>query len=311
MWKSTKKHKAIWTTFCGNKKESIVWGLLILVSLGWILTACQSSEGSASLQPPLLPRDSEVLARVGGEPVSRYDVEQSAKETLGVVGEAILQSKQEGKIVEGLAARKAMAKLRWEAMSPVERMAVEKKVAAFRERLLAKEYIDAKASNPRVSEEDIQAYYDKHSERFGARELKTFEMLFSDLERSGSPGKAARLKQLGELEPIQEWSATSRQPTYKGWLQWRSGDAELGSLHPKLRKKVTAMSPGEKSGVILIENTAYLLRVKGTKKQLAKPLSTVRKDIEEILRPRAYRDAVRHLKGNALKQVGVTYTKKP
>jgi len=282
-----------------------VASLLVIVSLG----ACQKSESpeaddaNRAKASAVLPHDDEVWATVEGQAITRYDVESNAKETLGVLGEVMITGSQREKLVKGLAMRKAMAHLREKELGQAERKQVEKDVEAYRERLLARQYVEARMKTRKVTEQASREYYDQNTEKFGARKLKVFELLIADLKKPG-PARGSRLAELTTLGNGPEWST----PPDKSWLRWQRGSAELAGLPNKLRSEITRLDMGEKSGVIMLGDKAYIAKVTGLNERPARSFESVRDEIEETLEPRLYRDAVKELQSEALGNVEVTYS---
>ena len=84
--------------------------------------------------------------------------------------------------------------------------------------------------------------------------------------------------------------------------------AELAGLPNKLRSEITRLDMGEKSGVIMLGDKAYIAKVTGLNERPARSFESVRDEIEETLEPRLYRDAVKELQSEALGNVEVTYS---
>lgn len=272
-----------------------------------LLPACQKAEKAVS---PGEPQASAVLARVEGEEITRVHLEESAKEALGSVGSLMIARGSEDKLVQGLVVRKAMAKLRAKELSAQELASMERKAQAFRERLLAKSYIESHVERPRASEQDVKAYYEAHQERFGARNLPTFELLVADVEAKGAK-EIEVLKLLGELSSQKSWSTTVEARGHTSPVRWLEGSSELGNLPPKLQRQIKDMTSGETSGVLRLGSKLYVARVTGSELRKARPLLEVQDEIRQTLKPRAYRDAVKRLQAQVLEQVSIEYGTQP
>ena len=250
---------------------------------------------------------SEVLATVNGDPVTMSDLQHSAEGTLGSLGTVMLEGDNRRKVLRGLVTRKAMAKLEEKALTNDEQDDVDARVQAYRERLLARRYIERHTKDLEPSEQDIVAYYNTHAERFGARSFKTYEMVVVDFSKAGPP-KANRLKMLKSIENSQNWLEQVQTEEFVTWASHRQGGAELGTLAAPLRKKITALQRGDSPAIIMTADHAYMVRITGNAQRKPRSLERVRKEIRETLKPTRYRNAVEQLQDDVLKQVNVTYS---
>lgn len=286
--------------------------MLLLVTcsvLTWCAACTQDAPPEPTPESEHTPTSkSEVLATVDGDPITTSDLRQSAGETLGALGNVMLEGANRRKVLDGLVTRKAMATLEEKALTQQEREDVDARVKAYRERLLAKRYIERHVDDLEPSEQDILAYYEGHSERFGARSFKTYEMVVVDFEKAGPP-KATRFNMLKDIEKSESWFEQVQATAFVTWASHRRGGAELGSLAPPLRKKITALQQGDPPAIVLTTNHAYMVRITGESHREPRSLDRVREEIRETLKPTRYRDAVEQLKGEVLDKVDVTYPK--
>src|SRR4051794_37133521 len=137
----------------------------VLLSISCVFTsfACKSSE------PVRLPGDEVVLARVNQSSVTRYDLERALErqfrgETRNKFGEA-----ERRKLLESMVRARAMAVAMEAQMSELDKLALEKEVAAFREEQLVQRFIRAEGQGRPVSQAMVSEYYEKDPERFGAK----------------------------------------------------------------------------------------------------------------------------------------------
>lgn len=285
-------------------------GLIALLTLFVCASCAQRDDAGESAAAPASPpaTASPVLVTVDGEPITQRDVESSAGETLGALGKVMLEGANRRTILQGLVTRKAMAKLEEKQLDVVEREAMEADVRAYRERLLARRYIERHATSLDPSEQDVKAYYESHAERFGARSLKTFEMLATDFSKAG-PSRTERLRMLKEIETSPDWAEQSKLPAYTGWARHVRGSSELGSLAAPLRKKIQGLSKDDPAAIVLAREQAYMVRVTGVTVREPRGLDVVRHEIKETLKPTLYRDAVQRIQQDVLAKVKVEYPK--
>lgn len=286
--------------------QPILIELLMLLGVCATSVACQKQETSsharetdASASAP----GERVLARVNGAPITARDAEFGAKQTLGALGDAMLASERRDLVVKGLVVRKAMASLQEEQLDERARADIDRQVQAHRERLLAKRFIDRKLGKLSVSLEQARGYYAKHPERFGAREQLDLDVLEIALGSEGAV-RGQRIAALAKTSTQRDWAEAAGS---HDWMYVRTGLSSTAGLPQKFARSVNALSEGKVSGVVMLGERAYVARLNSRTKRPARPFEQVRGEIEEILHPTVYRDAVRALEKEVLDEVEVTY----
>ena len=142
---------------------------LVLVPLAF---ACGKDEADASL-----PGDETVVAKVNDTPITLYDVDATARRTLGEQIAGTLDGKGKRKVLESLVQARAVAHLVERELDASELAALEKRVAAFREELLVQAYLERHITPTPVSGDMVRAYYDRHKDQFGGKRVLRYEML--------------------------------------------------------------------------------------------------------------------------------------
>lgn len=256
-----------------------------------------------------LPKDDVVLAKVGGKPISQYDVDQLANRTLGKLGGETVRFSAQGKLLEGLIQSRAMAAAAEKELTPLEKLAVEREVAGFREQLLVRGYVDRHAPPAPVSQEMIAEYYRSHPERFGGRTRRLSEVVGATRDLSPDE-RSSVMKALQDAQRQTDWKAWVETLTKKQLpvsLTSTADDDQL--LVARLGELIRSLKPGAPSQVVLISGRPYVARLTGEEKAPARPLAEVRTDIERLLSPAQLSSALEKAGREARKQVEVEILK--
>src|SRR3954470_22527960 len=89
-----------------------------------------------------LPGEDKVLAKVGASSITQYDVDRTARETFGKDTAAQLDPGVKKRLLESLVQARAIAQAREKELAPVEVAEVDRKVAAYREEVLVRQYLE-------------------------------------------------------------------------------------------------------------------------------------------------------------------------
>ena len=267
------------------------------------LVAC-GGEDAPALAP--LPGDDQILAEVESTTISQYDLDRALVTTLGPLAEGV-DGETRHDVLESLVTSRAIAMAREAELTPEQRAALEREVAAHREQLLVRQYLAQHAPSGPPTDEDIQAYYDAHPERFGARTLRRYEMLLTTRELSDDE-RTRVLEALREPGSRTDWPSFAAELAARGLpIAHHEGDAEDALLHARLRQLLGTLSTGRASSLTFVEGRAFVLRVTGETERAARPLSEVREDIRRALGPRSVRDSIRAVREDVLEGVRVVY----
>lgn len=256
-----------------------------------------------------LPGDDVVLARVGGAPISEYDVTQAIQQTLGDYSAARLDSSGRRTVLESLVASRAIAQAMEDELGDVERLALEKRVTAYREKALVQIYLEKNSAIESVTDEMIDDYYKAHPERFGAKKVRTYEMLATDRSIAGAD-RAKVLRAVKDASKQSGWSTWVDKLRQDGLpVRYRRGHLGERVLHRKIRRAMETLKKGETSPVTIVEGRVYVMRITGETQRDPKPLADVRADIRRALRPRQIKRAVKKVSANVVKAAEVKYSK--
>jgi len=274
-------------------------GVLVVAACG--IAACERAPEKA-----LLPGDDVILADAEGLVVTQYDLDAYIEATLGDFAAARIDEDGRKKALEGLVATKVIASAREKELSDVQRTELEKKEQAYREQLLVKQYVSFHAPPEPVTAEQIQSYYEKNRDRFGARTERNFEMLLST--RALSDAEQRSLLDGVAKSAEQDWAKLAAMLRADGLpIHHRRGVVGRAPLPPKLEQTLRTMKVGKASPPIFAQGKAFVLRVTGEKQFPPRTLEEASGEIRERLAPLQVKKAIGDAKAEAMHNVKVTY----
>jgi hypothetical protein len=272
-----------------------------------LIVAGATGAGCTRREQPKLPGDDKVLAVVNDSAITQYDLERAIRDVLGAQMSSRLDEAARKRMLESLVQSRAIAHARDKELSVDERAELEKKVAAYREELLVKQYLVKHTPPGGVSDEMVREYYAQHKERFGARTLRSYELLTS----AGALSAAQRtqvIAALGKAEREDEWQALSERLQKSGLaVALRRGQDDETVLHPKLRQLIARLSVGEASDLTFIEGLPYAVRVTAERETAARPLAEVSDEIRKTLAPIKLKQSVKQASERVIKHAEVAY----
>ena len=253
-------------------------------------------------RPSGLPGDAEVLAKIAGRPVTRYDLEFAAKSTLGALGDVALARDARQKLLDGLVRSRAIAVLASQALTPLEVARIEKRASAFRERLLVRAYVEKQKTWKPPTEEEVREFYEKNAALFGAGTERIYELLSVAIKSPSEAAEASR--SLGAVRDV-EWkdqrSIAGQQPRYHF--------GELAGL--KLPKSVgdvaSRLSVKQASEPVVTDEAVYLVRLVDLRRRSATPYPKVRDSIFQRLKAQKYKRALQAIGGDLQKRIDIEY----
>jgi hypothetical protein len=281
---------------------------IVVLSLGLILatSACRREKASSGL-----PGDDEIVARVNGKDITRYDVELQGKHSLGQLSVGSIERVAYPKLVEATIQTRAIALAAEKELTPTERQALEKEVAAHREQLLVRRYLKRHSPPKPVTPEMALDYYKQHPERFGASKQKTYQLIGTTRALAGSE-RAALLRDLEGAAAQSDWKLWAESLAKRGHaVAYSEATAGDRLLHPKLRELLSGLKPGQVAAPAFIQGRAYLARVGGEAEQPPRPFDEVREDIERLLGPSQVSAAVERVAREVMKATRVELVNAP
>jgi hypothetical protein len=267
---------------------------------------CFACSGQKS-EEAKLPGDEVTLATVNGETISRYDLENTIYTSYGRM--ALTQLKEEARksVLESLVNSRAIAQKRLAEMNPIELSALKKRVQAYQEQLLVKQYLAKHDPPSPVSPEMVKKYYREHPEQFGGRSIRNYEMLTTKRHLVPAERKKllTHLKKPGRQKDWPKWTAELLKIGLP--VQYRKGPLSERVLHPKLVQLSKGLKIGQASPLVFIDGRAYVLRIVDVQGRSPQPYSEVEARIREQLRGKHIKDALQQVSRTALQGVNVVY----
>ena len=275
-----------------------------LVFLSGLLITCGDK---APEQPVVLDGDNIVLARVNGSPITKYDLEQTIRKTLGKRSAHLLDESGRQKVLESLVASRAIAQVQAPDLSPEDKAAIDKKIHAYLDELLVMRYLAEHAPPQPVTQEMVREYYESHPERFGGKTIRTYEMIASKrkLKREERDALIGVLAKPSEKTDWKKWVKTLQRQGYP--VAFRQGQVAEKILQQQLRELMRPLKKGEASQLSFIKGMAYVVRIVDEKKIAPRPLSEVSAEIRRSLVPVQLRKAVKEAWEKVLKTAEVVY----
>jgi len=262
---------------------------------------------SKSKESAVLEGDNIILATVNSTPITQYDVDLTIQTTLGKTVSSKLDAEGQKKVLESLVQSRAISQVQEKELTPKEKFALEKKVDAYREQLLVKQYLAKHTDIEPVTHEMVKEYYDKHPERFGAKNIRTYEMITSK-QSVNSSERDNLITALKSPDKKTEWKTWVKELQGRGYpLQYKQGQTTNKLLHPKLQTLMQGLKKEESSALSFVQERAYIVRILDEKQVPPRPLNDVSAQIRKTLTPVQLKKAVKQASEQVLKDVNVVY----
>ncbi len=288
-----------------NKTASI----LIIVSITFLMVACteKSDQATTEPKPGNLKGDDVILASVNDSPITKYDLNQTIRSTLGRSSASKLDEEGRKKVLESLVASRAIAQVQEKALTPKETAALEKKINSYREKLLVKQHLAKNVPLQPVTQEMIQKYYRDHPEKFGEKKTRTYEMIVSqeNLEIKARDGLIKALKNPQEKKDWAKWVKDLKKNNHE--VSYRKGQLSDKILNSKLRNLMASLKMGDTSSLTFIRGMVYIVRIRDEKQIPPRPLKDVSGQIRKTLSPIQIKKAVKQASEDVLEEVNVVY----
>jgi hypothetical protein len=283
-------------------------GLLAFFVVG--MSACKQEKAAAPRHISTekeLPPPATVLATVEGTPISDLELQIAIEAMMDKKTIGKLTAEQRRKVLDSLVASRAIALASEKELTAADLEVVEKKVQAYREQLLVKQFLARHAPPQPVTQEMVRTYYEDHPEKFGAKTLRRFELISS----TAVPSRADRnalVKALGAGGRQKDWQKWTRQLTGKGHeVTYHQGQVEASVLDTELQRLLKPLKRGEMSAVSFIAGKAHLARITDEDRLPPQPLEAVSAQIRKALLPIQLKAAVSRISADVLGRADVSY----
>ncbi|MFQ3247453.1 MAG: hypothetical protein ACI9SP_004110 [Arenicella sp.] len=255
----------------------------ILLAFCLLLVACEQATIELKGEPEVSTEQedqSEVLAKVNGEPITQDDIDFMIQRTFSGSEQLFFNEEMQGKVLESLIASKAMQQKMRATLSEDRLADIKSRTMAFEEELYVKEYLTEFATPEPVSSKMVQDYYQQYPEEFGGGDSIAFEMLATTTKPSADQ-RDAILAQARVIKDSADWSAFANDNELG--LVYKNVVLQSGLLAPELERAVKNTKVGETSDIVLIKGVPHAVRVTSVTTLPAKPLSAVSAQIRKKL----------------------------
>jgi hypothetical protein len=255
----------------------------ILLAFCLLLVACEQATIELKGEPEVSTEQedqSEVLAKVNGEPITQDDIDFMIQRTFSGSEQLFFNEEMQGKVLESLIASKAMQQKMRATLSEDRLADIKSRTMAFEEELYVKEYLTEFATPEPVSSKMVQDYYQQYPEEFGGGDSIAFEMLATTTKPSADQ-RDVILAQARVIKDSADWSAFANDNELG--LVYKNVVLQSGLLAPELERAVKNTKVGETSDMVLIKGVPHAVRVTSVTTLPAKPLSAVSAQIRKKL----------------------------
>jgi len=248
-----------------------------------------------------------VLVSVDGEVIDDEDLDSAIVNTLGEYAAFQLEQAGRQKVLKSLVVSKAMAITQTKKLNEDEINAIERKVKAYREKLLVKRYLKDNVVPIPVTKAMVEEYYQQNPELFGGKIISTFEVV-KGLTKVEGPARNKIITVITDLAKNKDWKATVAKLKNSGLqLEYSKGALSGKMLKSDIDSILKNLSLNQASNVHYIDGLPLIARVINKKTIAPKPLSLVSDDIKKSLAPIQLKKAVRNVSDEILKKVSVVY----
>jgi len=252
----------------------------------------------------IVQADETVMATVNGSRIGELDFEINLDRTIGDAYGVLVGDEVHDTVLQSMVTSRAIAMKALAAMDDDDRIALEKRVAQFREELLVRDYLLAHSAPESISPESILRYYNENPEEFSGEVIKVVEVLTvsPDQYRSDSQRTMESLS-LGKTHNDWRVLATDSQNDeslipLSHRLLTLEGDRARG----RIEEVAQQLQLHEISRIVISDDAPYLLRVADIKPAIPIPFEQAADDIRRKLLPKNVRNAIRTVSKQVLSE---------
>jgi hypothetical protein len=276
--------------------------LLLCLSAYW-LTGCSDSDtpsaandGQAEAVDGAAVVKSSPIAMVGGTAITEQALDQAMERFFSSSGEIRDRQRVEQQVLKSLISSRAIALLSERELDNHDRQDLALKVAAYREELLVKRYLQQHATPQPVTSEMVETYYQEHQQEFGGGTNNSFELI-QTTRKLTEEERSRLIKLLGGLSQEADWESWAQRHRDEP-IGWRSLNAKSELLKQPLRSLVEATEVGATSA-LHIDEQLTLVKVNARDELPAKPLTQVSAEIRRKLAPVKMKQAIKEISTQA------------
>lgn len=249
----------------------------------------------------------EILVTVDGSTVTAPELEYAVSR---LTAGQLIPSKQalNEKVLQSLVASRAMAILQERTLTEDAKQQLALKVAAYREELLVKDYINTHASPQPVTNEQVKAYYQKNPNEFGGDNLKTFEYIVG-VNVEDDDDKKTLQQALSSLTFASDWQAKAEALKKQGLsVEYKTAKMRESLVQEPVKSLLEKTDAGAMTPVLMAEEV-LVLKVTSHQKISAKPFAQVSSEIRKTLAAIETKESIRTLTDDVLNRVEINYPK--
>ncbi|MDO6762040.1 peptidylprolyl isomerase [Agarivorans sp. 1_MG-2023] len=248
-------------------------------------------EQSAPLVQEETASSSPIIVNVNGSAITDEMVTFQLEKLFGSAQITDLPEEVRHSVIESLISARAMSDAIIPQLTAESTKQIELKVAAYKEELLVKQYLQQHVNPTPVSTAMVSKYYQQNPQAFGAVEQLQLEQLIQPAA-SNEQQRKSLFEQLSRLQNEVEWSANS-DSLAKLNLHYKKELVAVTSLPAELQASLNGLKVGETSPPTLVNGDVYILRMISKRQLPPKPLSEVSLEIRKSLAPIQLKKAVK------------------
>jgi len=276
--------------------------LCCAISLSGCSKVSDEAKENAVEQPP-----QDIVAKVGKHVITESDLDAMVIRTVGEFGAYQLGEQGRQKVLESMVLAKVMATAQQAAMNEYELAEMARAVTTYREELLTKGYLKANIVAQPVTVDMVSSYYQANLEKFGAKTVKTFEVIKGNVKLKG-PARKKMLAAIAEAAKSNDWKAYAGELKRRGLaIEHATGTVVKGTLKSSIDKVIHTLTPQQTSGMHFINGLPVIARVISEQYVQPKPLSAVSATIRKSLAPLQMRKAIKLASHKLLEATHVEY----
>lgn len=274
-------------------------GLLFCLAL--LNGGCSDSRDTADAVAAAAEAD-PVIAVVGGSEIRRSQLQVLVDR---LDSAAQLAGNLEARMVDSLIRARALALLAERDMDASDRLALDARVQAFRDELLAQHYLRTQVVAQPVTADQVKQYYQDNLADYTQPGRVRFEYLELDVEALTQAQQKSALAELAGVASATDWSVIANRMQANGLqVLYKSARLPVELAREPLRPHLTSLVPGEASNLIYADRV-YVVRVVEREPDRVQPLHEVSADIRKMLAPMQLKQALSEAAEQAMQEFKV------
>jgi len=213
------------------------------------------------------------------------------------------------KMTESLVRMRAIALEAERLLSDEERLVIDAKVDAFRDELLAKEYLSKNVSPAPVSQAMVLSYYEGNSAEFTEAGRVDYKYLSVSRDSLDDKGRKKVITAFGNAKNVRSWSKMAAKLKKQGIpAEFKRANIKPSQIAPSLAKIVKNLKAGGVSDLVYGEQI-IVVKVINREAASLKPLSMVSADIRKMLAPLQLKKSLRETSQQIVGKTEIEYVK--